>query len=134
MKTILQEIFIYSFALYATSLLFPGLKINGGIVAIATGGLLLAIGFVIVKPVVQILALPIQFLSFGLFSIVTSALVLFLVTLVYHGIRVVSFTFPRTTLGSFEIKSFHAAGILSYCIISVTIYLISKLLSWLFDV
>lgn len=134
MKRIIQEIAIYSFSLYITSLLFSGLKINGGILPIIIGGLILAIGFTILKPILTVLTLPLHFLSLGLFSFITSAIVLYITTLVYKNIQVKSFTIQKISFLGLNIQGFEANGILSYVIISGTIYIISKLLEWLFEV
>ena len=132
MRGILKNILLYAFALYITQLLFDGLILHGDIKTLLIGGLLLAIGFKILKPILSIISLPFNILSLGLFSIFIIAFIVFLITLIYPSIEIRSFIFQGIKLWGLEIHSFKASLLLSYCIISATIYLITKLIDWLF--
>lgn len=132
MRAILKNILLYAFALYLTQMIFDGLVVHGGIETLLFGGLLLAIGFKIIKPVISIISLPFNLLSLGLFSIFIVAFVVFLITLIYTPIEVRPFKFPGFVLWGLEIHPFQASLLLSYCIISATIYLITKFIDWLF--
>lgn len=114
-------------------MLLPGLKISGGFTYLLIGGALLAIGFLIIKPVLSIIAIPLNVLTLGLFSFLTSAAVLFVITMFYPYIRVTNFRFPSITLFGATIHSFQASGVLSYVLISATIYFIARGLEWLFE-
>ncbi len=133
MKGIIRNIALNAVALYSTSLIFEGLKLTDGISTLVMGGLLLAVGFKILKPVLSIIALPFQLLTLGLFSSCIIAFILFLITLIYPQIIVRPFFFKGFEFGGIEIHSFQVSLLLSYFIISVTIYLITKLVDWLFD-
>lgn len=133
MKKIIQEIYIYSFALYVTTLLLPGIKIIGGLESIILGGIILAVAYVIVKPLLNVFTLPLNFITVSLFSFALSVGILYAITKVYTRLRITEFEFPGFNLYTIDIKPFHVSLILSYIIISVTIYLISKLLTWLFE-
>lgn len=132
MKPALQQITIHTFSLYATSLLYDGIVISGGLISMVIGGFLLTIGFKILKPILTIITLPFHMLSFGLFSALTITFTLYLISLVYSNIKIESFDFPGFVFLGFEIHSFYASIFLSYLIISVTIYLIGVTLTKLF--
>lgn len=132
MRSILKNILLYAFALYITHLLFDGLILHDGLRTLLIGGLLLTIGFKILKPVLSIISLPFNILSLGLFSIFIIAFIVFIITLIYPPIEIRSFLFPGIRIWGLEIHSFKASLLLSYCIISATIYLITKLIDWLF--
>lgn len=132
MKGIFRNILLYSFSLYLTQLLFQGLTLHGGLKTLIIGGILLAIGFKVLKPVLSIISLPFNIISLGLFSIVIIAFILFLITLIYPPIEVSPFTFQGMKLGGIEIHKFYVSLLLSYILISVTIYLITKAINWLF--
>lgn len=132
MRGIIKNILLYAFSLYLTQMLFDGLLVHGGIETLLFGGLLLAIGFKILKPVISIISLPFNLLSLGLFSIFIVAFIVFLITLIYPAIEVRPFLFPGLMFWGFEIHPFQASLLLSYCIISATIYLITKFIDWLF--
>lgn len=133
MKGIVRNIALNAFSLYITSLIFEGLKLYGELTTLIIGGLLLAIGFKILKPALSIIALPFQLLTLGLFSACIIAFILFLITLIYNKIVVVPFFFKGFVFGGFEIHPFQVGLLLSYFIISVTIYLITKMVNWLFE-
>lgn len=132
MRGILRNILLYAFSLYATQQLFDGLILHGEFKTLIVGGILLAIGFKILKPVLSIISLPFNMLSLGLFSILIIAFILFLITLIYPPIEVRPFIFQGISIWGIEIHKFSVTLILSYCLISVTIYLITKLINWLF--
>lgn len=132
MKGILRNVLLYSFALYITKLTFSGLLLHGDLKTLIVGGILLAIGFKIVKPVLSVISLPFNLLTLGLFSILITAFILFLITLIYPPIEVRAFTFPGILFWGIEIHKFYVSLLLSYCLVSVTIYLITKFVSWLF--
>lgn len=132
MKAILRNVLLYAFSLYLTTLLFHGLVLHGGTKTLIIGGILLAIGFKILKPILSIISLPFNLLSLGLFSILIIAFILFLITLVYPQIDVRPFTFSGISFWGIEIHKFYVSLLLSYVLISVTIYLITKAINWLF--
>jgi len=132
MKGIFRNILLYSFALYITQMLFEGLILHGGLNTLIVGGILLAIGFKIIKPILSIISLPFNLLSLGLFSIFITAFILFLITLIFPSIDVKPFTFYGISFWGIEIHKFYVSLLLSYCLISVTIYLITKVINWLF--
>jgi putative membrane protein len=132
MKTILRNVLLYAFSLYLTSQLFEGLVLHEGMRTLIIGGILLAIGFNILKPILSIISLPFNLLTLGLFSILIIAFILFLITLIYPSIEVRAFTFSGISIWGIEVHKFYVSYLLSYCLISVTIYLITKLINWLF--
>ncbi len=132
MRGILRNVLLYAFALYITQMLFSGLVLHGGIRTLVIGGILLAIGFKVIKPILSVISLPFNMLSLGLFSIFITAFILFLITLIYPSIDVKAFTFYGLSFWGIEIHKFYVSLLLSYCLISVTIYLITKAINWLF--
>lgn len=131
MKKILREIFIYSFVLYVVPFWVDGLKIKGGIKEILIGGVLLTVGHVIVKPVLKIITLPFNVITFGLFSSLITIFILYLTTRLYPNIQVTPFKFRGLDFLGIKIPIFDVNIILSYIIISAIIYILYKVLSWL---
>lgn len=133
MKGILRTYVTATFSLFLTSLLFSGLIIDGGLGGYLVAGLLLAVGFLIVKPVLNIITLPLNMVTFGLFSIITNMLILYLVDVLFPPLQIVPFTVPEFSFVGITIQSFYASTFLSYLLISATIYAIQKGMLWLFD-
>lgn len=133
MKRLLQYVVVNSFSLFATSLIFSGLKVENTFETYIIAGIFLTIGEYILKPVLNLVSLPFNFLTFGLFSSLINIFVLFLITQLYPKIQVTSFQFEGLTIYSVHIPGFYASLILSYFIISATIYTISKVFLWFFE-
>ena len=142
MRSILRNVLLYAFALYITQMIFSGLVLHGGLQTLIVGGILLTIGFKLLKPILSVISLPFNLLTLGLFSVVIIAFIIFLsndfikffcfFTLIYPPIEIRAFTFPGVVIWGVEIHKFYVTSLLSYILISVTIYLITKLIDWLF--
>lgn len=132
MKAILRNILLYGFALYLTQLIFDGLILHGGLRTLFIGGILLAIGFKVIKPVLSIISLPFNLISLGLFNVLITAFIMFIITLIYPPIEIRPFIFEGITFWGIEIHRVEVTLLLSYILISVTIYLITKAINWLF--
>lgn len=133
MKGLLQQYVLILIVIYITSLIFPGIVISGGFTGFFIASALLLIGFVVIKPILSIITLPLNALTFGLFSIFITAFVLFLVSVFYKSFSIVPFIFPEVHIFSFSIQPFSVNLFLSYIIISATIQLLTSLARWLFD-
>lgn len=133
MKGFLQETAINSVALYATLNLFSGLAVSGGFWGIFTASILITIGFRILKPVINLITLPLNVITFGLFQALVIAFIVFLITLIYPQMQISEFQFQGAQFMGVSISPFFVSLFLSYIIISVTIYLVNRSLFWLFD-
>ncbi len=133
MKYLLQQVTISLLALYITSILFSGLVIKGGFVQLLYAAISLVLGFLLVRPVLNLIALPITLITLGLFSIVTTVTVIFLITLIDKDFVVQSFQFNGFSFFFINVPKYYLNIFLSYLVISVTIQLIHKLLVFLFD-
>ena len=133
MKGFFQEVVICILAIYISIYFFSGISISGGFWSIFTASVLLTIGFRILRPVLNLITLPLNVITFGLFQIVTIAFIVFLVTLIYPQLAISEFDFQGIQFLGVIIQPFHVSLFLSYIIISGTIYLINRIISWLFD-
>lgn len=133
MKPFFQEIVVNIVAIYIASYLFSGIVISGGFWSIFTAAMFLAVGFRILRPILNIMTLPLNFITFGLFQLLTIAFIVFLITLIYPQMRITEFYFQGTQFFGVIIQPFQVGLFLSYIIISGTIYFINKAVFWLFD-
>ena len=131
MKRILRSIIFSSLALYFASLLLPGLQIRGGLTTYIVAGLVLSLSEFILKPVFTIITFPLTLLTFGLFSWIINTLIFYLVSILYRPVYVSSFIFDGIYYKGFTIPRFTVSLILSYFIISVTIYVVKRVAFWL---
>lgn len=132
MRNLLKDVVIQSLCLYIVSLILPGLKIYN-IDSLFLGGFLLVLGYKIFSPIFQIILLPFNLISLGLFSAVTTLVSLFIITGFVKSIQIHAFVFPGISFYFLNIKSFHLTLFLSFIAISVTIYVLGKLMNWVFE-
>jgi putative membrane protein len=65
--------------------IIPGLSITGGIAGIIVFGLVLALVNIAIKPILQILSLPITMLTLGIFYLVVNTVMLYLAAVLANG-------------------------------------------------
>lgn len=133
MKQILRGILCYCVALFVTQMIFSGLHIRGGIQSFLVGGVLLALGFMVVKPILSVISFPINLITMGLFSWVITAIIFFGITKFYPSISVAPFVTPKVSFHQLHIPAYSLNLVLSYVAISATIYLIAKFIDWVFS-
>lgn len=133
MKGLIRHFVISLAVLYITSLLLPGLVITGGLQGLLVSSIFLVVGLSVIKPILSILTLPLGIITFGLFSIVTTAIVLFLISFVYSDFSIHPFQFPGFSFFILQIPSFHANILLSYVLVSATIQVIYRIFGYIFD-
>ena len=134
MRGLLARVFINSLSLFLVSLVFSGLVINGGYVNYIIAGALLTFFSSILDPFVKIITLPFRILTLGLISFATTTVSLFAVTLFFKNVVVHAFTFTGLSFWGLEIGTVQLSTLLSFVVISATIYFSNKLMDWLFAV
>lgn len=134
MKQLFRTFIYHVFAIYIVNELFAGMNISGGVGMVLGAGILLAILMMVGKPILKILLLPINIITFGLAGLFINVLVLFLLTFLLPEVVITSFTFPGVSLAGFVIPSIHfsyAASLIvsSACITGIThtLYRLSEL-------
>lgn len=122
---------ISSVTLYMVSLVVSGMIFENGITTIVLTGIVLCLTSLIIKPVINILLLPLNLITFGLFRWVSYAVAFYIVTLVVPGFKIVGFAFSGLTSYWLSIPAISLKGILAYIVFSFVISLVSSILDWL---
>lgn len=133
MKYLFQRIFILTFALFLLPLLVPGFSVSGDIWALLGGGAVLTVMFFILKPVLNLLTLPANMITLGLFSIFNCAIILYLLTVFVSAITIEAFTYPRTDLAGVIIPMLTFNTFLAYIYSAFVLSFIDSFLSWLMN-
>jgi len=131
MKSILRKIVFYSVALFLTAQILEGVKVSGGLVMYIVGGIALSILFVLVKPILSIITLPLSIITLGLFSFLTNAIILYLLTVFVPNISIGAFRFSGFSFLGFVIPSISVNNFFAYIIASIFISFIVGFLKWL---
>jgi putative membrane protein len=131
MKKILRHYTIDTFSLWVISNVARGLVFEKGLHTLLISGIALTGVFLLAKPVINLLLLPINLITFGLFRWVSSAVVLYLVTLIIKDFKIISFNFAGFTSKWIDIPAFNFKGLLAYIAFSFLLSLLTSFLYWL---
>lgn len=131
MKTIIRSVAIYTLSLFLMPYLIPGVKIDGGFLTLLIGGSALALLFLTLKPILNIITLPVNMLTLGIFSIFTNALILYILTIFVIDISILPFTYPRTEILGFIIPKLDFNTFFAYIYTSFVLSCIDSFFSWL---
>lgn len=129
-KSILRHIFINLVAIYVVSFVVTGIDWRGDLKVLALAALALGIINVTVRPIVKIITLPINALTLGLFSIVTNALMLYVVTLVIPGFFINAFDFKGLDLFGVIIPAAHLTRLTATIAAALGISVITGIFNW----
>lgn len=133
MKTIIRRIAIYSFTLYVLQFLIPGVEIAGGLETIFVGGAALALMFLVLKPILNIISFPVNLLTLGLFSIVTNGFILYLMTRFVEGVSISEFSYESLSYVGFVTPRIDFNIYFAFIFTAFVISIIESFLSWLMD-
>ncbi len=131
MKRILRHFVIDSVSIFLVSSIASGMSFEKGIETLLYTGLGLTIASLIAKPVINILLLPVNLITFGLFRWVAAVAVLYIVTLVVPGFKIVGFNFAGYSSVWIDLPSLVFGGYVAYIAFSFLHSLISSFIYWL---
>jgi|SRR3972149_8169374 len=131
MRKILRYFVVDTLSLYIISTTILGIIFENGFLTLFLAGICLSISSVLIKPIINIFLLPINLLTFNLFKWVSSAITLYIVTLVVPGFIIEGFRFIGYSSKWFDIPALSFSGILAFVAISFLLSLLSAIITWL---
>lgn len=131
MKSILRRVISYSVALFITTQILEGVIVSGGLTGYIIGGIVLSILFLLVKPVLSIITLPLNVITLGLFSFITNAIILYLLTIIVSNVSISAFTFKGFSFLGFVIPELQVNNFFAFIAASTILSLIVGFLKWL---
>lgn len=131
MKRILRHFVIDSVSIFLVSSVASGVVFEKGLETLLLTGLGLTIASLIAKPVINILLLPVNLITFGLFRWVSSVAVLYLVTLIVPGFKIIAFHFGGYTSLWIDLPTLAFTGFVAFLAFSFLHSLISSFIYWL---
>lgn len=131
MKTLIRHYLIDTIGLYLITLFFKGIIIENGLSGLLLVGLGLMATTLLVKPIINILLIPLNLLTFGFFKWISNVVALYIVTLIIPGFRIISFSFAGLSTQWLEIPSFSLTGILAFLAFSFVLSIITSVFYWL---
>jgi len=128
MKHFIKIWVFYVVALWFVQQIFPAFVIQGGWQPIFLAGLLLSLLMLVVRPLLKILFIPINILTFGLLSWFVNVIVIYVFTLIAPNVSITAWQFPGWSWQGFSIPGtylsyFLCLVITSICITGITNFL-----------
>lgn len=133
MKSLLRSTALNTLAMVVAQAVLSGLQVTGGFSTFVLGGLLMTLMSLFLKPVLRILTLPLNLVTFGLFSFFTDAILLYLLTVFVPQVSINAFTFPGTAIAGFVIPRIAFNTLLAYIVVSISLSLIVTGSKWLLE-
>jgi putative membrane protein len=130
-KSLLRNILLNALCLFLLAQIISGLNISGGFWAYILSGFCLTILFFIVKPILNLISLPLNILTLGLFSVVTNGIIFYLLTVFIPNVKISGFTFQGFSYAGFIIPKFGIGTFLAFIVIACFQSLLFAFIKWL---
>lgn len=131
MKSLFRNVVFNGISLFILTLILPGVKISGGYTTYIAGGLFLAVMFKVLKPILNLISLPLNLVTLGMFSFVINVFIFYLATVFVPEISISAFTFNGTSFGGFVIPRMSFNIIFAYAVSAFIHVFIVSALHWL---
>lgn len=112
-------------------MILSGVSISGGITTYILGGFVLSIMFNVLKPLVNIISLPLNIITMGTFSFVVNIFIFYLATQIIGNISIKAFVFPGTSVAGFIIPKMHLNTFFAYVAAALVQSVIVSFITWL---
>lgn len=131
MRGILKHFVINIVTLYLITQWFSGLSIANGWEGLVIAGVGLTLMTFLARPIINLLLLPINLITFGFFRWFSSTLTLYLVTLVVPGFEIAGFHFAGLSTKWLDLPALNFSGFLSIVAFSLVISIFSGFIYWI---
>lgn len=111
--------------------ILPSVKISGGIPTHILGGAALSLMFLLLKPVLNIITLPLNLITLGSFSFLINVGILYLLTRFIPSILINAFKFGGLKFAGFVVPEFFVNTFFAFIAASLLLSIVFTLLTWL---
>jgi putative membrane protein len=130
-KDFLRSGFRTFLSLAGLAWLFPGFVAVGDILSLPIAALVLTVINILIKPILKLLLLPLNVLSFGMFHWVINVITLFLLTLLVDQVQFRAFVFPGFNQFGISLPQVSFSALGSLIVGSFLVTFIRKAVIWL---
>lgn len=132
MKKNARSLVISLLAFVFVAYFYPGFSYNENWLVLGLAALVFAALTIFVKPIIKLLSLPFNLLTFGLFSFFINVIILYAVSYLISDFKINGFYFPGYALSGFNLPAAELNQLLSALVASLIIGLIATILHWIF--
>lgn len=131
MRSLLRNTGVNAFSLFILSQFLEGVRITGGISTFILGGFVLCLMTKILRPLLELVALPLNIVTFGTFSFLINAIILYLLTIFIPQISIIPFVFKGITFLGFVIPQVSFNSFFAFVVSAFALSIITGLIQWL---
>lgn len=132
MKKYARGIITALISFLAVGIFYSGFSYNHDYVILLSAAAIFALLSIFIKPVLKILSLPFNLLTFGFFSFLINIIILYGVSYFVHSFKIIGFHFSGYTLSGFSIPAYDFSQLVSALVASFLIGILASSLQWLF--
>lgn len=132
MKSLLRNYLINTGSLFTITQLIPALIIEDGLTGLMKGGVFFMLANLILIPLLKILLLPLNLLTFGLFAWLANVLALYLLVKLVPTFKISSYYFPGGDFGFINLASMELTTFQVAILVSFMLTFIINFLKWLY--
>ena len=132
MKGLLRSFLIHSLVIWLVAEYIGGIGFGKNINTIFAAGLALMLADTILKPLINLLLLPFNLITLGVFRWVSSALMLYITTLVVPNFSIHAFRYNGLVTNFFIIPQLDFSPFAAYIVLGILISFVVSLIFWLF--
>jgi putative membrane protein len=131
-RLMLRSLSINLAGIYISSQILSGVIIYiGGYKTLLTAALIISLANLFVKPIVNLLLLPIHLITMGMFRWVTNLLTLYLITWLVPNLQIHAFTFHSVNLKYIIIPEIYFSAFGAFIVSTLTLTIVFHLIYWL---
>ena len=131
MKGLIRNTVINGLSLAVLNQVVPGVTVLGGFKTFVIAGFILSLLLLIIKPILNILSLPLNMVTLGLFSFFTNSIILYLLTVFVTDVSVSKFTFNGYTFAGFVVPVMNFNTFYAFVLTAAILSVIIAFFDWL---
>jgi len=122
------------FGLWVVNMIYPdGLWFDGRFLSYLQAGMIMTIGLYVLKPLVDLIMIPLNVLFMGAFKWVTTLIVFFVTDYLTAGMRIQAFMIPSVDVFGYTTLQVDLNMFMAYFWIAFMFSLVIAYTKWLFD-
>ncbi len=131
MKSLIRSFIFNIFTLQLAVNFIPGVSCKEGLKTLALTAITLAFFNLLIKPIINLLLLPINLLTLGMFRWVVNVVILYLLTIVVPNFEIAGFQFAGFSYGNFFLPMIFINSFWNTVLVSFFLSFVLGFLYWL---
>lgn len=132
MKAFLRNVLVNLICFWVISLILPAVDFSGKPEILLLASLALTATNIFIKPILNLLLLPLNLVTLGTFRWIINVIILFLVTMIIPDFKIRPFVFPGVAYKGFVIPQINVNLFWSFVIVSFVLSFVSNIIFSLF--